>query len=321
MQGWDRDRQLYIDLQQQTRFQRSWWQIYAAALAYAVVLFPGTYRVGRRARDWRTYYVVFLGAAVFFSVLFLQVGRVTGVNGSRLRSLAIAHQIRGRLYDVTQWSCVGAADSDTYRIEHPGSGRLYATCQEVEPVKGSVFGAGHCELRLPVASTCTVLHRARMDGPELGIAVEAVEFNAEVLSSFRVRTKFPIANPNLIVGYYGRSVYPMRLDGDGQYASVNARQAANYLWEFSFDETVRWSGMLRAGRQDDLRNHMRQLVGNSLGLNGDMSNESLELPPEILRICVMAPAPREFAPRESPFPDDEGDVLYVIDVPVRPPLL
>src|SRR5690606_7285934 len=58
--GWDRDTQMFLDLQTIARFARRWWVIYLLSLAYLLVGFPICLRIGREARDYRWTYLAIL---------------------------------------------------------------------------------------------------------------------------------------------------------------------------------------------------------------------------------------------------------------------
>lgn len=325
--GWDRDRQIFLDLEQLARFHRRWWLIYLAVLAYLLAMFPGCYLVGRRAPDWRMFYAAFLGAAMVFSLAFNWLGQVGGGETSRVRSVALAQQVENGLYNVTQWSSAAAVHGDVYDIHHGGSGRIYSTCQEIEAVQG-VIGGGRLVVDMPPASTRTLLHRVRLTGPSLGLVVRDALGGDGDLQRFSARTgaAFPSQVDFACACYQGK-IY--RLSTAGGILTLGDRGQAglmflNTFFNIDWGMTARGTPRVQKDAEDSLlteqqrmfRSMMTGLIGNSFGLSTKVRPEELMLGPDVVRVFVFSPMPAEFFAQGDAFTDQRGYVLYVVDLPV-----
>jgi hypothetical protein len=324
--GWDRDRQLFVDLEIAARFHRNWWFVYLAVLLYLLVMYPGCYLLGRKSPDWRMFYVAFLGTAMLFSVGFTWLSRVGSTETNRVRTVALAHQLENGLYDVTQWSSVAALYGRTYDIQHAGSGRQYTTAQEFEAVNGTIHGAGGggVEIDMPPASTRTLLHRSRMPGPMLNLQVNELQVDEQGLTRLRLALPgrdFP--GFELACACYQGQVYDLvESPGGGVILKGRGRPATTYLTQY--DDSVFSARGWRSRDDEELEdqellfhNMARTLVGNSFHLQHQFQAEDLLLGDDLVRICIYSDLPSAFRVQGDDFPDQRGRVLYVIDVPVR----
>jgi hypothetical protein len=322
--GWDQDRQLFIDLQQAARFHRHWWLIYLVVLVYLLALYPGCYLLGRRVPDWRVFYAGFLGVCVLFSTGFATLGQVGGGEFNRVRSVAIARQLDSGLYDVTQWSCLAAVNGDLYSVQHGGSGRLYSSCQELEPVNGQVlFGEGRFDVDLPPASTRTLLHRMRIDGPELGVQIRDVQIDERGLSRFAASVSPRLEARAAYVWHKGQIYELQQLAATNEWSSTNRGEAGitflNSFTDYWATANARWAGLEDEDQREldqVFQGMLRNLIGNSFNLDSQVRPEDVILPDDRVRVFVYAPAPDEFNVLGDRFPDQRGFVLYILDLPL-----
>jgi hypothetical protein len=324
LMGWDRDRQLFVDLEIAARFHRNWWFVYLAVMLYLLAMYPGCYLLGRKLPDWRLFYAAFLGTAALFSVGFTWLSRVGSTETNRVRSVAVAHQLDHGLYDMTQWSSVAALYGRNYVIEHSGSGRLYTTAQEFEAVNGTVRGAngGGIEVDMPPASTRTLLHRSRLPGPGLGLQINELSVEQQRLDRLRLTLGATASGFELGCACYQGQVYDLVQAPGGAVLQGRGRPAASYLTQY--EDVVLLNRRWRASDDEELddeevlfHNMGRTLVGNSFHLQHQFQAEDLLLGDDLVRICLYAEMPDEFRVQGDDFPDQRGRVLYVIDVPVR----
>ena len=319
--GWDQDRQLFIDLQEAARFHRRWWLVYGAVLLYLLALYPGCYWLGRRLSDWRPFYAGFLLVCFVFSTGFAMLGRVGSAEQNRVRSVALARQLEDGLYDVTQWSCLGAVNGDLYGIEHNGSGRLYSSCQDMEKVNGAVqLAEGRFDVDLPPASTRTLMHRMRIAGPSLQLAVRSLQVDERGLSQFSASIA-PEIKPRVAYAWYRDQIY--ELSPAGNALSIRDRGRPGITFLNSFEDY--WAANGRWRNSDDVRDRMqifqglaRSLIGNSFRLQSRVHPEDVSLPDNMVRVFVYAPAPTAFNVQGDRFPDQIGFVMYVVDLPASP---
>lgn len=327
MIGWDRDRQLFIDLESLARFHRNWWLIYIAVFLYLLAIYPGCYSLGRNVANVRVFYAGFFGCTALFSVLFTWLGDLGSSEVSRARSAAIAYQLEDGLYDVTQWSSVAVVNGGEYELKHGGSGRLYSTCQEIEAVDGTITTGANGALRLdmPPVSTRTVLHRTRLPAPGLGLRLDGFLADEMGLSSLNLSTGagFPRDVEAAFAAHRGR-IHALHV-GDGRLALADRGTATtsflNDLELFAYQFRQGAWGVRPVETEIDEEDllydsSMRTLIGNSFGLRNQAAPETLNVPPDLVRVFVYAPLPPEFFVAGRDFPDQTGRVLYVVDLPV-----
>lgn len=323
--GWDQDRQLFIDLQEAARFHRRWWLIYGSVLLYLLALYPGCYLLGRRVPDWRLFYAGFLGVCFLFSTGFATLGQVGGGESSRVRSVAIARQLEPGLYDVTQWSCLAAVNGDVYAVQHNGTGRLYSTCQEMERVNGRVLlHEGRFDVDLPPASTRTLLHRMRINGRALGVDIRDMQIDERGLARFAVSIDPGLSARAAYAWHLGQIYELQQPTASADWSSTNRGEAGitflNSFNDYWATANARWYGTYEDEAERELAKvfdgMQRNLIGNTFGLQSQVRPEDVVLPDDLIRVFVYAPAPQEFNVLGDRFPDQQGFVLYVVDLPL-----
>lgn len=325
MVGWDRDQQLLIDLVSLVRFHRNWWLVYTAVLLYLLTLYPGCYYVGRHVPNIRTFYAGFFGSTILFSLLFVWLGGIGGGEINRARTVATAYRLEEGLFDVTQWSSVAVVDGGFYDLQHAGTGRLYSTCQEIESVNGTITtgAGGGLVLDMPPVSTRTVLHRTRLSAPGLGLRVDSFLADELGLSALALSCgdQFPRDVTAAYAAYKGR-IYTLNVVG--KRLMLTDRGAPTQVFLQSFElygwQQAAWRAPVADVERPDgelvFDTVLRTLVGNSYGLTSQAREEALILPPDLVRVFVYVPLPAAFKLTGDDFPDQEGRVLYVVDLPV-----
>jgi hypothetical protein len=327
--GWDRDTQMFIDLQTITRFARRWWVIYILSLTYLFVVLPIVFRIGQEARDYRWVYVALLLSVGLFSYGFASLGKLGASEVNRARSVAVAQQLNEGVYDLTQWTCVGVRAGGEYTVGYGGTGQLYTTSQDMERIDGTIVAGpgGRMDLEIPPASTRTVLSRRRVQAQPLGLRVRMSSIDEQGLSALTMETgpEFP-ADPMIMLAAHGGRMYQLQQVGELLTLVPSSRRPlVSFLTEHL--QMTQFMG-LRAGmmtnRPDDSQPAdtkvyevaMRTLVGNSFGLRERVDLTKLQLPAGLVRVFVYAPQPRELQASGGSFPDTRGYVLYCVDLPL-----
>jgi hypothetical protein len=320
------DGYLFRELQNATRFKRNWWMIYATAVLFVLAVFPGSYLLGRRIAEWRWFYAGFLLTSVLFSVGFARMGQLGSAERSRTRTVATAFQLADGVYDVTQWTCAASRDGDQYELTNDGSGRLFTTCQELEAVNGIVrLQDGRFDVDMPSASTCNILQRSRIEGPSLGVKVERLQASDTTLQQLAVKFAPEVFDRSMLVcAMYRDSVYRMTVDGRGARLVEQRTDAVHFI---NTDGTVPWQEAPRLTDfwGNDLETEfttaesfqmlMHQVVGTTLNLPPSATGEDVKLDPSVVRLMIYRPLPDELRYGGDKFPDQQGYVLYVIDLP------
>lgn len=329
--GWDRDSGLLNNLQALSRFERNWIAIYGLALLYVLALFPGCYYLGRRLSRHVWFYVGFLSFVGLFSVGFISLGRIGASHTARIRSVILATQLEDGDYDVMGWASAAAKVSGDYRIEHEGTGRLYTAASEIEPVQGHITNGpnGHLVATMPPASTRSLIHRARQEGPELGVQVKRVTFDLGQLTEFAISTGEQFPSEPLSVHLWSQDwIYEMEYKaGEWQLNPSSRQQGISLLADrtvvrpLGFRLTIRgpqWLQPELTPLVEEFEELTRSLIGNSFGLDNTVDPMLMSLPQGMVRLFVYAEMPPEFHTTGDMFPDQFGCVMYVVDLPTSP---
>ena len=290
-----------------------------------MTLYPGCYLLGRNIPNVRVFYAGFFGSTLLFSLLFAWLGEIGSSEVNRVRSAATAHQLEDGLYDVTQWSSVAAVNGGTYELQHHGTGRLYSTCQEFEAVNGIITtGAnGALTLDMPPVSTRTVLNRMRMPGMSLGLRIESFLADERGLSALSLSTgeQFPQDAETAFAAYRGR-IHPLAILDNRLSLKDRGIPTSTFVNSFELLGWQRpgWGAPPTTNQLDEedvmFENMLRMLIGNSYQLRGQSAAELLVLPADLVRIFIYAPMPAEFSVTGEEFQEQQGRVLYVVDLPV-----
>jgi hypothetical protein len=320
------DGYLFRELQYSTRFKRNWWLIYATAVLFLLAVFPGSYLLGRRVTDWRWFYAGFIGTSLVFSAGFARMGQLGSAERSRTRTVATAFQLAEGIYDVTQWTCAASRDGDLYEFTNDGSGRLFTSCQELEPVNGVVrLQDGRFDVDMPPASTCNILQRSRIEGPPLGVKVETLRASTDTLQQFSVKFAPGVFDRTMLVcAMYRDSVYRMSTDANGARLVEQRQDTVNFTnhvgilpWQETPRTTNIWGNDIDAEvtSTESFQVLMRQAVGTTLNLPPSATSIDVKLDPSIVRLLIYRPLPEELRFAGDKFPDQQGYILYVVDLP------
>lgn len=239
------------------RPEHNWPLIYTALVAYLVLVFPVNYLVGRQVKGARRPVLVFLVVAVGFALLMGALGRRGAGERSVTHTLAYARALQPGQYDVTEWSNVFVSDGDYYLLTHPAECNIYSACQRFEGVNGFIDNgrAGRFVVDIPLYSSRPFLHRARMDGPDLGLQVLNWEGRTGAnWLTVGVGDDFPERTHDMSL-IYREAVYSVRRRGDRLAVSAGAgRDRRAYLEEGGVEQhfvaTPR-GGMWMGGEQQE----------------------------------------------------------------------
>ncbi|MBL8848304.1 MAG: hypothetical protein JNG89_01410 [Planctomycetaceae bacterium] len=316
------------DLMYLTRFHRNWWVVYLAAVLYVLAVFPGSYLLGRRSADWRWFYAGFLGISVVFSAGFARLGQLGSSERSRTRSVAVAYQLADRMFDVTQYTCAASRNGDVYSLTTDGSGRLFTSCQDLEPVKGVArLADGVLDLDLPSASTCRILQRARMPGPALDVQARELEAGDGVLRNLVLSFGPDVYHDSMLAcAWYDGTIHEMEAGPDGARLTTNRAAGSQFIntldatpWKAQRQLNIWTSTDIEpATTTEAFQRLMAPLVGSTLRLPTGTYPKDVRLDPAFVRVLLFRTSSDEFQFEGNQFPDQEGYVLYVVDLPVAP---
>ena len=211
------DMHLFNTLRSMTRVKRNWILIYGMGLVYLLLIFPGCYMVAMRKDDYRLVLGSLLATVAVFTTGFFFVGRRDYGETTTIRSVAIARHNDDGAVNVSQWSEAAVTRGDTYKFLHSGSGRLYATGEEFELVKGSITNGveGNLSVDIPPFSSRTFTHRVKFNGQPIEVSVVDSFVEADALHGLdlQIRKNFPEDAEQIYVLYRDR-LYEMKFEGD-----------------------------------------------------------------------------------------------------------
>jgi hypothetical protein len=269
--------------------------------------------------------VAFVVVTGLCSFGFASLGRLGAADLARIRSVVVAHPIDEGLYDVTGWASAAAKVGGDYTIQHTGNGRQYTAASEIESVRGHIVAGpeGRMEADIPPASTRPFIHRARQEGPPLGVRIERIAIDAGNLSQLAISVgpEFP-DDPLSVHVWHAVRAYRMEVVGaEWHLVPASRKSGVTFLsdlreirWPFGL-RTTAWGMQGEDEHVADFESLERPLIGNSFGLNNEIDPLKLALGPDTVRVFVYAPMPEEFHATGEDFPDQFGCVLYVVDLP------
>ena len=346
---WDPEATLLTNLKELSRPDHSWVLIHFLAWTYLGLVFPGCILIGRRYRgDFRITFGFLLGTVLLFSLAFMAVGR-RGYNESTVvHSLAIARQMPGGIFDVTQWSNAFAVNGGDYSFTHDGAGRIYSSCQEFEMVRGEIRNEpeAHFLADMPPYSSRAFSHRGQVPGAPIELEVldwqmvqdqtpaaitvrnatrTPVFRNARALSKLTLRKvrNFPAEYQNLYV-LCGRKLYGLketadRLELSSEVGSLSARiRTADYSEFGSLFNRQAWQTRNYRPREptqaDVFEALFNPLLTRSLELADQVEVDEFSLPSDRVRLLIYAPLPESMFVKDQRFATQDGCVLYSVDV-------
>lgn len=343
---WEGDEVLLTALKKMSRPEHNWILIHFLSLAYIGLIFPGCFAIGkRREGDYRLVFGCLIGIVVLFSVAFLVVGRRGYGEQTSVHSVAIARVVGPDRYDVTQWSNAFVVDGGDYVFSHPGSARMYSSCQDQERVLGEIRNGAEARFTadMPPYSTRAFGHRVMAAAPTLEARLETFETRVELRNdtitlrdlsvqaaparSERVLQNLVLAKgANFPADYrqayvlFGRRVYSLR-ETDGRFElSSEAGSLLHFLQmqQQSGGERMRmiepWSEL--EGTPEELYAALfLPLVARACNVSSDRAALDFHLPDDCVRLLVYAPMPPELFVDNERFGTQRGTVLYCLDIP------
>lgn len=326
---WHNRESVFAELREISKFERRWWLIYLAVIAYIGCLYPGCYRIGRDRPRVRDFYLAFTACVVVFSVLFMALGKIGGSAQNRMRSITLAQNLGQGGFDVAGWSVVANVNEGSFAFSHPGSGVTYATGQDAATFQGWIqFGReSKMSVAMPTSSTRTVMHRQRL----------TTEFGSPELTAFE-DTELRLANLKFDIGdcfsedilsaaaIYRNGIYELEVEGAtaqlpprATRRSLLAELQPEDQWQLG---TVRWmffpkkieEELSRAQRYEKL---LPFLIGESFGLTTGVDLRKLRALGDDVRLLVVTPTPQELLSVSEDIPDQQGVTLFVYDFETR----
>lgn len=311
------------NLKSMTNPHHNWGMIYGLAMVYSLSIFPGCYWLGRRRLDYRIVFGAMLLSVLMFSVAFGFVGRRGYGEATSVNSLVIVRPLEENLCDVTGWSATFVTNGGDYELTHAGEGRLYATAQVSEAVRGFIENGAEARFvaDIPPFSSRPFTYRARVACPvpklevtrwRLGKQLYEFEFThgenfpREVYGVYalyrdRVYTLKTGAS-KCVLGSRNQTVPSfLRLDDPNQLAATQS---------FGFDPFSDDSH----SPDERFADLAVPLIARSLDVKEGDRMQDFTLLDDRVRVFIYAPLPEELYLQHDAFTRQQGRALYCIDV-------
>ncbi|MEW4488582.1 hypothetical protein AB1L42_10900 [Thalassoglobus sp. JC818] len=327
---WSKNTDIFRELIELSKFERKWWLIYPAVLAYLFLLFPACFQIGTELRSVRTFYIVFFSSAVLFSLIFALLGKVGGGVDSRIRTVVVAKTLGDGAFDVTGWSTLANVFAGEFDVEFPGTGGTMTTAQEAEAADVTMFTSTECRAtaRMPPDARQTFHFRTRVSTNSGSPVLVNHSISGLQLLSISVDISDAIPHePLQAFVIYNDIVYELDVTSP-TLALATGKKPTDlnaYLYRpfsLGFNTWNAWSPSSAEEDEEDeklvglLRYKVmsRLLVGSSFGLTETIEPSELKLPEGSARLLVMTELPEEMMAESDDFPDQEGVVMYCYDL-------
>lgn len=323
---------LFFDyLRSHVRASHPWKTIFLISLIYVAVVGPGNGYLARKwsATTWTT--MCFLGIVVFFSAVFALIGTYGNKERASARAVAVARSIGDGMYDVTQWYSVFVTRSGDYDIRHAHSHNAYATCDEMNIVHGVTRGGleGVLQLRIPLNSSFTFLHRGIVAGDDIEIDLEDGTGTKTNLAAMAFETGKNFPKDTLAMWAYHRGFYyPLSRESDRLLVG-EAVKGADFVTYKTISNVMRLQHTLRFSQRTESAENtlaypdqvVRVLMARSVNQPNVFRNTSTldDSDPGRVRVFIMTERTNDFAIDSSIFRDDKGLVVYEKDLHMEPP--
>jgi hypothetical protein len=316
--SWQPTRSLFESLKLLTRPDHNWTAIYALAIAYLLLLFPGCWLLGRRRGDYRITYGALLGIVCLFSLGFRAIGARGYGEETTVNAVALARSAAGDRWLVTQWSNLFVTSGAEYKLSHATEGTVYSAGQTDEPLPGFVVNRpqGLIDSDVPSFSSRTWIHAGVLNAPGLRLRPERLvtENGRLQTGEFVAETEALWKDDPLFVAYAlcGKQVYPLsaagsvlRLHGAPIDLKSHLEDSQWHRGNYGFDRKNSETAAQIFQRCPGM------LLAQDLHLDSDADRDQFQLPDGELRVYAYARMPPEFHVTGTTAKTQTGRVLYV----------
>lgn len=310
-------------LKAMTKPSHNWVLLHLMFWVYILLIFPGCFLLGKKWSDFRVVYAGLLGTVALFSLLFSYVGQRGYGEATAVHTVAIAKPLPGGQMDVSSWSNIFVTSGADYEIRHNAFGSLYSTCNEHEQVKGEINNGAEAlfKVDIPPFSNRELAARAKMpiEGPSLKIT----EFQQTGSQLAKLEIEVSGLKPEDVEKQYcliGNSFYLLSWkDGklvlsaetgtvSGMLNIQNKQNLYPYGYRNPYDYGNQTSVADRYTQMFDL------LLSRSMNVSRTQDADQFRLPSNLIRIFLYAKLPHEFAIQNKQLANQEGRVLYCINL-------
>ncbi len=317
--------QVLTDLKDLAGTNHRWGLIYLAVFAYVGWQWRVGWRWGIMEKQSSRFYAWMLGLAIGFSLFFLIYGSFGTSGKDRVRTIAICRHLVADVHDVEGWSVLGTGlNGGEHIFSVPGSGQLYGGCESFGQHSIRVRNS-KAEIDLPSFSTQKIAFRTRLEMPAIPIQLDAADPEFWQTKSSRVLIapsyKAPVYAAVVVVGhkvyeYTGKSgqLTPTEMWGQSMHEWLNPfsqKKMTRFGWQRSlfgwlFDTKTPVESYYDA---------FQAVVGNGFSVGNLIFEDSFVVPEGFARVMIYTDLPDQLK-QSGDFPDQDGRMLYVTDVPL-----
>lgn len=312
-------------LKELAAFSQRWWLIYLIIFFYVGYQCRVGARYGILLKNPRGLYLRMVTATVVASIVICVLSRVGFRNANRIRTAAIARPVSPGVYDVEGWATLSTGlNGGIHQFAVMGDGPVYGAGESYgqSPVRVTEQG---CEIDQPAFATQKMAYRIRANLPDIRGSLDSEDLQSTLLAALRDSSRSPrIHEAALLTGSSLLRLRPTNTP-QGFQESRSSHQMADWVREQTARQhnrrrlnTLGMLGSLIYSLSDEERYQIifDELLGNAYRVGVNVYPDSFVIPPGYARLVLMTDWPKELA-FAGDYPDIDGRMLYVIDVPLR----
>ncbi|MCA8990374.1 MAG: superinfection exclusion B family protein [Planctomycetaceae bacterium] len=309
---------LFRPLQRITRPEHNWALIYFLAIVYLLLIFPGGYLLGRFKGDYRITYGAIIGVVLLFSLAFDLVGRRGYGEVTSYNYVAIARPASNGRSQVSQFGNVFVTAGGTYEISHVEDNAVYSTGTDL------VVGGGDYAVNRPISELAVDIP-AFSDRPVLNTGIVDSSIGSLSLQKFTwdeagdypgdlvLKIDEPEKWPNEIVetrAVYGNRIYRMQPNKNESLILLRStEQFHDYYNSHVFRDY--YANQSHGDREQLFSQTIAAALAYDMRLFSEKDFEEFELPPNRIRIYIVAVGNEAFHVGGDFSPQQDGRVIYV----------
>ena len=306
-----------------TKPDHNWVLLHLMFWVYIGLVFPGCYLLGKKWSDFRVVYAGLLGTVALFSLLFSYVGQRGYGEATAVHTVAVARPLPDGQMDVASWSNIFVTGGADYEIRHNAFGSLYSTCNEHEQVKGEINNGAEAVFKvdIPPFSNRELAARTKMpfEGPKLTISslklqdsrLTELEIDVVGLKQADVEKQYALIGNTFYMLNWRDDKLVLAHEAGNAVAMLRVQEKHNQYPYYQNPYNQYGNQATKGERYNQM---FDLLLSRSLSVSRVKDAEQLRLPPNMIRAYIYAKMPGEFAVQNNRLSNQEGRVLYCINL-------
>jgi hypothetical protein len=313
-------------MRQFTQPAHAWWLIFLLALVYIGAIFPGCWLLAQQKRHFLTVYGAIVGLSIVFSLLFLLIGRRGYGEFTTQHTLAISRLDNSTTQNVIEWNALFVTNGDQYTVSGSDQQALFAIPGLRQQTNATMTSGndGQLSVGIPPFSTQTFICRRQLPIADWQLSALSSRLTTNGIADLQIQCgpAFPTDEQAQIRLQYRKQLYRVRFDEEtglleqqgriGPLAKVCSEyyqnNYANLGWGFYSDDST----------EDFYEQLLPAMILRSLADDGIYDPRESDLPADRVRLFVSIPIPADHFIETNTTPQQNGRILYVCDIPLRP---